>query len=34
MGRLTDAVLAVSVLAMVSAVAWVDWVMMLLQGQF
>ena len=27
MGRLIDAVLAVSALAMASAVAWVDWVM-------
>ena len=27
MGRLMDAVLAVSVLAMASAVAWADWVM-------
>ena len=27
MGRLMDVVLAVSVLAMVSAVAWADWVM-------
>ena len=27
MGRLMDAILAVSALAMVSAVAWADWVM-------